>query len=272
MKRIYLILLVSILSLQCLSAQGLRVVYEDVSNISKGRDVSKDFESVENPEVRAFLENKAKSPTVYTSELLVNKGVSLYARKVQPKKEEPVSLGNEQTAATIRPVRQVYGTSAIYKDYIDSIIVTQMDVGDKTYLLESPLPRQSRKWEISSEQATILGYTCIKATSTFGEAKKIGNIETKPQNIVAWYCPDIPIDAGPDIYSGLPGLILKLEVNDGVRVYNGISIEPLETEIQKLEEGEKVNSEEFLAILAGYNAKNRENVKQQGGKVIVIQR
>ena len=38
----------------------------------------------------------------------------------------------------------------------------------------------------------------------------------KENTITAWYCPEIPINQGPENYWGLPGLIL--EVNDGKTV------------------------------------------------------
>ena len=38
----------------------------------------------------------------------------------------------------------------------------------------------------------------------------------KENTITAWYCPEIPVNQGPENYWGLPGLIL--EVNDGKTV------------------------------------------------------
>jgi GLPGLI family protein len=273
MKRIFFSLLL-VLSLQTVSAQGFKIVYEEVTNKFAGRDVSKDFEHIDNPEVRALMENMAKSPTVRTAELLVNREASLYTRSLQPKKEEePVSSvdGKPKGRIVFGPVT---GTSAVYKSYTDSVVITQMDVGDKKYLLESPTGQPQNEWQITSEQTEILGYSCIKAVKAGGEVQKIGNATITPLNIVAWYCPDIPVNAGPEIYSGLPGLILKLESGDGRQVYTAVSAEPLEpaTEIPKPENGEKVSIEEFFTILSGHNAKNREKMEQQGAKVIQIQR
>lgn len=52
------------------------------------------------------------------------------------------------------------------------------------------------QWKITNEQEQILGYTTYKAQSA-------------SKGIIAWFCPDIPISAGPYLYNGLPGLILK---------------------------------------------------------------
>lgn len=54
-------------------------------------------------------------------------------------------------------------------------------------------------WTVSGEEDTILGYTVTKAHKA-----------DKP-NFSVWFTTDIPISAGPLWYSGVPGLILKIE-------------------------------------------------------------
>ena len=34
--------------------------------------------------------------------------------------------------------------------------------------------------------------------------------------VVAWFCPDLPYSFGPNGYCGLPGLILELQIRNGV--------------------------------------------------------
>jgi GLPGLI family protein len=274
MKRILLVLSVLLVSLQCVSAQGLRVVYEEVSNPHSGRDVSKDYDNVDNPEVREYLEKQAKSPKVRTSELLVNKGVSLYTKNKEQEKSDVASLEGERFKANMNFTQQNIATSAIYKNYIDSIAVTQTNVNGKIYLVESPISGKSVNWEITPEQQNILGYNCIKATRIVGQAQKIGNLETKQRKVFAWYCPDIPVDAGPESYGGLPGLILKTEVEDGIQVCTATSIEAVDstTEIPKPDKGEKVSSEEFIKIVVAESAKIFEKIKQGGGNVRIIQK
>jgi GLPGLI family protein len=272
MKKV-LSLLVLLLSLQYVSAQGLKVVYEEVANPYLGRDVSKELEKqTDNPEIRAHLEKQMKNPTVMISELLVNKGVSIYTKKGKKSNEKEAPIENERVKATVN--HQFSGTSAIYVDYLDSIYINQMTFDDKIYIMESPVYDRMFTWEITSEQQNILGYNCIKATKTSGVEKKIGTIESRPQRIVAWYCPDIPVSAGPEHHIGLPGLILKVEMNEGVHVYNAVSIEPLapDTEIVKPENGEKISSEELLEVVQEFNAKQIEKMNRRGGKVIRIQR
>ena len=62
-------------------------------------------------------------------------------------------------------------------------------------------------WKLYDEETEILGYKCKKAITT----KRIMN---KTQNIVAWYCEEITINDGPMDFSGLPGFIMQIEIND----------------------------------------------------------
>jgi GLPGLI family protein len=53
-------------------------------------------------------------------------------------------------------------------------------------------------WKIQSDTMTILGYKCIKATTTF-----------RGRSYNVWFTPLIPVRQGPWKFNGLPGLILK---------------------------------------------------------------
>lgn len=55
------------------------------------------------------------------------------------------------------------------------------------------------EWTITDETKTILGYTVRKATKT-------NNMDG---TTFAWFTTDIPVEAGPFKYAGLPGLILE---------------------------------------------------------------
>lgn len=54
-------------------------------------------------------------------------------------------------------------------------------------------------WTILQERKTIRNIDCIKATTTYG-----GRFYT------AWFAPNIPINDGPYVFHGLPGLIIRV--------------------------------------------------------------
>lgn len=86
----------------------------------------------------------------------------------------------------------------IFKNYPKEQITTTNLFAGSSYLYEEP--SVNIKWKLETGNLTVNGYKCKKATTTlFG------------RNYTAWYTPDIPISNGPWKFSGLPGLILKVE-------------------------------------------------------------
>ena len=77
-------------------------------------------------------------------------------------------------------------------------------------------------WALSSEEKELQGYVCKKATCSY-----------RGRDYTAWYCPDIPINDGPYVFNGLPGLIL--EIYDSQEHYkfsmNGFSKAPAQDPI-----------------------------------------
>jgi GLPGLI family protein len=79
------------------------------------------------------------------------------------------------------------------------------------FLVEETVPPM--EWEIFSDTMTVLNYLCFKATATF-----------RGRRYIAWFTPDIPINDGPWKIYGLPGLILRLEDEDGLFVHQAIGL------------------------------------------------
>jgi GLPGLI family protein len=64
-----------------------------------------------------------------------------------------------------------------------------------SYLIEDRMPVID--WKISGDTATFGGLHCQKATAHF-----------KGRDYTAWFCPDLPVHAGPWKLNGLPGVIV----------------------------------------------------------------
>ncbi|MBA5791900.1 GLPGLI family protein [Flavobacterium sp. xlx-214] len=75
-------------------------------------------------------------------------------------------------------------------------------------------------WKITSETKKIKDYTCYKATTTF-----------RGNNFEAWFTPDIPINAGPWKWYGLPGLIVEVHDVEKKEIYLLEKVEKLTEEI-----------------------------------------
>lgn len=68
---------------------------------------------------------------------------------------------------------------------------------------EEPL-MSSDLWDILPDTSTVTGLLSYKATCTFGG-----------RHWTAWFSPEIPVSDGPYKFAGLPGLIVKLDSEDG---------------------------------------------------------
>ncbi len=72
-------------------------------------------------------------------------------------------------------------------------------------------------WSIVSDStATILGYHCTMATTTF-----------KGRKWTAWYTEDIPMNVGPWKLNGLPGLVLKAEDSSKQYIFSAVGLQQI---------------------------------------------
>ena len=117
---------------------------------------------------------------------------------------------------------------SVYKNLAYSNVTELKDFLARTYSITHPLPRY--QWKVSTETKEIMGLETNKAT--------IGD------SITAWFCPTIPVQDGPGLYCGLPGLILDLE--DGQTIYTCTAINTNSTrEVEKPKRAKVVTAEEF---------------------------
>ena len=100
-----------------------------------------------------------------------------------------------------RPAR--HSTLVIYSNYPKSKRTIHDAIFFDYYIFEDDnLPQQ---WTMISDSAkAILGYTCHKATCSY-----------RGRNYEAWYAIDLPVNAGPWKFSGLPGLIMSVQDTKG---------------------------------------------------------
>ncbi|MBW7870984.1 MAG: GLPGLI family protein [Flavobacteriia bacterium] len=76
----------------------------------------------------------------------------------------------------------------------------KQEIFGKNYLVSDTLQKVS--WKITREEKEVEGITVRKATLTTDDGDEI----------TAWYAPKLNFKIGPEIYSGLPGLILQLDI------------------------------------------------------------
>ena len=96
-------------------------------------------------------------------------------------------------------------------------------------------------WQLADDRRTHAGYPVRRATA-----------QSDGGEIVAWFAPDIPVQAGPALYGGLPGMILVLSLNGGSTIYGATAVSLDDTEEQIVppaDEGRVVSPEEYRSFV-----------------------
>lgn len=129
-----------------------------------------------------------------------------------------------------------------HRDFKNEHQTDAIEMIGKTYLIDDSL--QKPVWKIKTQIKSIEGYICMKAI-TMDTIKK--------QTIVAWFTDAIPAMAGPERLSGLPGMILELDLNDGDVIISADKIEfkPVleQTKLPKVK-GKKITEAGFQSMIA----------------------
>lgn len=231
------------------------------------------------PEAEQF---KAMVPEFQTSkmELQFNGTQSLY--KNLPSEENMLpQAGDGGGGGRGFMTRMAFGNSndQTFRDYEKELITESRELGPKQYLIDDTL--RPMKWKLEQDTATILGYLCYKAsamTSGFGMGGGMrfggggggrtgepggngggrGGDSTRmrrfnlpaEQKVEAWFTQDIETSAGPDNYYGLPGLILKVVVDDGTVEYKALSLNTKDNvQVSVPKNGKKITRQEYMKMM-----------------------
>ncbi len=182
---------------------------------------------------------------VMQSELLFTATESLY-RNVE--EEEDEEMGDGQVM-----IRMQRPDMRFYKNFGKSQKIEQREFMGKQYLIEDAIDQTP--WKVGMETQEILGYNCMQAVW-----EDTSNAERK-RTVVAWFAPDIPVSAGPVTYGQLPGMILKVDINNGELQLTATKIDlkaPKKGELEVPTKGEKTTQEEFQKMVD-------ERVRAMGG-------
>jgi GLPGLI family protein len=85
-----------------------------------------------------------------------------------------------------------------FVDFLNDEYVFKKNISSKTYYVNFA-PSECNF--VNNKTEVINGYRCNLA-------------ENKNNNIKVWYTKDIPLNAGPKKYLGLPGLVVKVELSE----------------------------------------------------------
>lgn len=162
-------------------------------------------------------------------------------------------------------------SSILYKNNKEKRYAKKEDLMGKVFLIQDSL--KNTAWKLESDTKFIGQYQCYKATHTkeiekitsmsFNDDTKEPEITKETITITAWYTLEIPVNNGPGMYWGLPGLIL--EVNDGseIIVCSKIVMNPKDKiTISEPTNGKEVNQATFDEIM---EKKSKEMMERYRG-------
>jgi GLPGLI family protein len=196
--------------------------------------------------------------------LTFNKEESLYKEEEQLEAPQPQGM--------VVMVGISGGSDVLYKNNKEKRYSNQNESFSKLFLIQDEL--EEHQWELGSETKNIGEYTCYKATmkrevevresgvSINGDKEFSDEVKTREVITTAWYTPEIPINAGPGNYHGLPGLIL--EVNDGSEtlICSKIVLNPQDkVKIVEPTKGKKINQAEYDEIMEKKAKEMRERYR-----------
>lgn len=173
-------------------------------------------------------------------ELLFNNHESIYRTKEFMSKES--GMANKFGKA-----------KGIFYNNLDECQRIQQVETNGQYFLVNYVPIQ---WDITSEQKKIGNYNTYKAVTSYSfyDSRKNQDIE---QEVTAWFTPEIRVSFGPEGYTGLPGLILQLDIAGGRYYVTEVNLNK-HVKIKPPTKGRKVTTEEYRAFLQKLNAQFNE--------------
>lgn len=226
-----------------------KVVYERKMNMHKDLP----------PEAEQF---KAMMPEFQTSkmELLYNGTQSLF-HPLPADEEDQMPQAGDGGGGRRMMFRMGGADAETFRDYDKELIVESRELGPKKYIIDDTL--KGLKWKLEEDTMTIAGYLCHKATTTqeapvrrmrMQRGADTANTAAAPkpqqQPVVAWYTEQLETQAGPDNFFGLPGLILKIDVNNGTLVYTPLSVEALgKATVKEPTSGKKITRSEYRKMM-----------------------
>ena len=147
-----------------------------------------------------------------------------------------------------------------YTNFDEGTVTEKRDFMGRTFLISSD--QTTLAWKLTGEQSEYQGFAVQKAVA-----------ERDSSMIEAWFSPEIPVSAGPETFSGLPGMILVLSINEDQMVFSAkeINLEGIEEGVLKApKKGKKVSREEFDEIMAEKMKEMEAQYGSRGGNRIMI--
>jgi GLPGLI family protein len=193
-------------------------------------------------------------------ELIFNESVSLFRSVVDDEAPDPFANAGGGGGGGMRMSFRM-PTANTYTDLAKQTQYEERAFFEKEFLIIDSLKQY--KWKLSEETKTIAKQLCKKATTMITSPQmrmrvSIGggnNTDTtantprapKETELVVWYAENIPVSFGPDNYSGLPGVIMEIDQDNGATVTTAVEVSAKypKKELVAPTKGDKMNRAQF---------------------------
>jgi GLPGLI family protein len=195
-------------------------------------------------------------------ELIFNENASLFRSVVDDEAPDPFANAGGGGGGGMRMSFRM-PTANTYTDLAKQMQYEERAFFEKEFLIVDSLKQY--KWKLSEETKTIAKQLCKKATTMITAPQvrmrvSIGrggenNTDTtantprapKETELVVWYAENIPVSFGPDSYSGLPGVIMEIDQDNGATVTTAVEVSAKypKKELVAPSKGEKMNRAQF---------------------------
>ncbi len=126
--------------------------------------------------------------------------------------------------------------NVVYTDFNTQKVTANKKVYERKFLVLDTMRKMD--WVIKDEIRTIANYKCRKAVGRICDSVYV----------VAFYTDDIVVNGGPEMFSGLPGMILEIAIPRLHTTWVAEKVEllqPAETDFVIPEKGKKTNEKEL---------------------------
>jgi len=194
-------------------------------------------------------------------ELIFNENVSLFRSVVDEEAPDPFANAGGGGGGGMRMNFRM-PTANTYTDMAKQMQYEERAFFEKEFLIIDSLKQY--KWKLSEETKTIAKQLCKKATTMITSPQmrmrvSIGGNNTdttantprapKETELVVWYAENIPVSFGPDNYSGLPGVIMEIDQDNGATVTTAVEVSAKakypKKELVAPTKGDKMNRAQF---------------------------
>ena len=135
--------------------------------------------------------------------LQIGDKVSKFLDFNQLRKDSLAEKYSHKSTIGAKETNEFFKISVLWNNVVfkNNEITTFQDRFKSVYQYEESTPNLN--WNLVQGDKEILGYKCKKAT-----------VKHRGREYTAWYTVDIPINKGPYVFEGLPGLIMEIEDKD----------------------------------------------------------